>query len=348
MLLIAGIFIYQSFNVQPEGVEAAVGANELTGFAWSSNIGWISFNSEDLVGTTTDFAVSINPTNKKFSGYAWAETIGWINFGPSGPYPESPAHEGKLQNNDQVEGWARAVGNGDGWDGWIKLGDGGSDNDWVGNDNAQVWLDTNTCELRGFAWGGDVVGWIAFNSDDLPGSPAFAVNLPQDFCVQPPTVDITANGSDGPLTVAPGETVTIAWTSTDADSCSVSPTGWSGTSGSQDEVILSSINYTAECTNAAGSDSDSVTINLSAAIDCSPAQQTVFVGETAAFSASGGSGAYSWSAPEGDPASGSGVDFSTSFNTVGDKVVTVEDANIPGQTATCQVFVQGAPIFQEE
>ena len=49
----------------------------------------------------------------------------------------------------------------DGWDGWIRLG--GSDETRYG-----VTLATTTGEMRGFAWGGDVIGWISFSNVDVP------------------------------------------------------------------------------------------------------------------------------------------------------------------------------------
>lgn len=76
-----------------------------------------------------------------------------------------------------------------------------------------------------------------------------------------PTADIKANNSDGPITITSGSSATITWTSTNATSCSVSPVGWTGTSGSQSTGPLSaSQTYTLTCTGPGGTTSDSVTI----------------------------------------------------------------------------------------
>jgi hypothetical protein len=79
-----------------------------------------------------------------------------------------------------------------------------------------------------------------------------------------PFVDIKANGSDGPITIPYNTAATISWTSSNASSCSVSPTGWTGTSGSQSTGNLtSSQTYTLSCTGPGGSASDNVTVNVS-------------------------------------------------------------------------------------
>ena len=85
-------------------------------------------------------------------------------------------------------------------------------------------------------------------------------------CV-PPTVDIKANGSDGPITIPYNTSAALTWTSTDAASCYASGS-WSGTksiSGSESTGNLtSSKTYTITCTGAYGSASDSVTVNVGA------------------------------------------------------------------------------------
>ena len=88
----------------------------------------------------------------------------------------------------------------------------------------------------------------------------------------PPTVDIKANGSDGPITIDYNTAATLSWTSTNATSCSAS-NGWSGgkaTSGSESTGNLtSSKTYTIICTGAGGSANDSVTVNVrSAPVTC--------------------------------------------------------------------------------
>jgi hypothetical protein len=81
-----------------------------------------------------------------------------------------------------------------------------------------------------------------------------------------PSADIKANGSDGPITIANNTAATISWTSSDATSCSVAPTGWGGTSnaGISTGNLTSSVTYTITCTGPGGnSNPDSVTVNVS-------------------------------------------------------------------------------------
>jgi hypothetical protein len=86
-------------------------------------------------------------------------------------------------------------------------------------------------------------------------------------CVAPPTVDIKANSSDGPITIAYNTSATLSWTSSNATSCYASG-GWSGSksiSGSESTGNLtSSKTYTITCTGSGGSVSDSVTVNVEA------------------------------------------------------------------------------------
>jgi hypothetical protein len=77
-----------------------------------------------------------------------------------------------------------------------------------------------------------------------------------------PEANITANGSDGPITLTYGDPLTISWSSNNADSCSINPTGWNGTSGSQGGSASNSQTYTLTCTSAGGTASDDVTVNV--------------------------------------------------------------------------------------
>jgi len=136
------------------------------GFAWSENIGWISFSCyNDLNPATpaTDhscdqviYGTNINKTTGVFTGYAWSENIGWIQIDPTGPYPEAPLIPSTINlTNGQMSGWARALATSGGWDGWIKMR--GTLPDYG------VLYDSVLGELKGWAWGSDVVGWVSFN-----------------------------------------------------------------------------------------------------------------------------------------------------------------------------------------
>ena len=123
-----------------------------------------------------------------------------------------------------------------------------------------------------------------------------------------PTVDIKANGSDGPITIEYGTAATINWSSTDASSCSVSPNSWSGISniGMTTGNLTSSETYILSCSGPGGSATDSVIVNISGsslAASCSVSPISALAGESATWTAypEGGTGSYfySWSGTDG-------------------------------------------------
>jgi hypothetical protein len=50
------------------------GSGNLSGYAWSTNAGWIKFDP-------THGGVTIDSATGRFDGYAWGENVGWIHFG---------------------------------------------------------------------------------------------------------------------------------------------------------------------------------------------------------------------------------------------------------------------------
>lgn len=132
---------------------AADAEKRLIGYAWSSNIGWVSFN---------DGTVSMDEAGN-LSGFAWSSNVGWIKFGGLSGFPDSSlGQNAKMEGNDLI-GWARVVSvinpltiksidNRGGWDGWISLNSRGK------SPNYGVTL--NGSNYTGFAWGSDVFGWM--------------------------------------------------------------------------------------------------------------------------------------------------------------------------------------------
>jgi hypothetical protein len=185
---IAGAFVvYNGFKSEIPEV-AAGSSHNLTGWIWSSNIGWISLNSLNCdsvapfgqsdgtpagcppLGTPiADYGVNVDLGSGDFSGHAWSSNIGWISFneGETGAPPsDDPCGALCIANfnfaANEITGWARALSYGAGvdWDGWIKLRKGPAD---AGADYGVSW-DPVTSKFRGFAWGDVVVGWIAFDN----------------------------------------------------------------------------------------------------------------------------------------------------------------------------------------
>jgi hypothetical protein len=126
---------------------------ELGGYAWSENIGWI-----DMSG------VEEEPTGG-WVGYSWSEHIGWIKFGGLSSFPSgggTVAQDASLSGST-LTGWARAcagtvsadcssmTSRTDGWDGWVALS------------GTEYGPSVSGNNFSGYAYGGEVVGWIDFS-----------------------------------------------------------------------------------------------------------------------------------------------------------------------------------------
>jgi len=155
---------------------------KLTGYAWSENIGWISFKEVFLGGDSKSVYVREDGTlgglTSAEPGYAWSENIGWIQFGGLSGFPSgtgaSTDGNAKITNGKVLKGWVRAVAgmstvNTGGWDGWISL------NGTAGGSPYQVTLRAGSSTVvtasdfappacdNGCAWGSEVVGWVDFS-----------------------------------------------------------------------------------------------------------------------------------------------------------------------------------------
>ena len=129
-------------------VYAAVGDN-VQGFAYSPNFGWISFNNV-TDGSGFSYGVTINPSGH-LSGYAWAGNgktegatpmvLGWLSFNraDTGAPPSNDPNvvgagcSGCIARVNQADGnilgWARfiaAIPVNTGWDGWVRFDHGAS------------------------------------------------------------------------------------------------------------------------------------------------------------------------------------------------------------------------------
>ena len=181
-LLAGGLLLPQVASAQTPPANMPTGAIDLAGYAWSSNIGWISLNCKTGSATasdicaTADYRVSINSAGN-MTGYAWSSNIGWIKFGGLGGYPiasgnpeatpgANPARVTGTYPNLTFAGFARACSGTlsalgtcsnmfprtDGWDGWISL---------KGTGPAYgVTMNATGMGTSSYAWGSDVVGWI--------------------------------------------------------------------------------------------------------------------------------------------------------------------------------------------
>jgi hypothetical protein len=288
-LLLIALFI-GSFFLVAESQAAFTSPAPFSGYAWSSNIGWISFSGPGYgVQINTDFTVT---------GYAWSSNIGWIRFGGLSGCPSLPC-EARVDNiSNELLGWARAcsataAGNctgplhpdGGGWDGWIALSD---PNPAAGDYGVTLSAGLAT----GYSWGSDVIGWINYNSGSgvtyLPPCDASDATcstdlsgreIPNQWCTSTTYVACVPGAECNPatnaceslpitalLTVAPaairqGDSATVTWSTTNASSCTLEqqfPSGdmiqsWSGLSGSQPTAPIQGLTiFSLECTDALG------------------------------------------------------------------------------------------------
>lgn len=278
-------------------VKASPGGFNLGGWAWSETIGWISMNFENCdkdrngisdgtpascpaAGTTmASYGVNVDSSGN-LSGWAWSSWIGWISFNlaETGSCPEAPCQAHFDRDTGEVEGFARAMAgagpNTGGWDGWIRLAG-------VADDSSPYQVSVGGCSWNGWAWGDDPVGWIHFRGT-TPSGAQYGVqgdtNSPacRTGALGAPTVSITANGSDAPDPIIRGETVTIEWTSADADTCTGTnfDTG-DATEGSVEDTPLQTTPYAITCEGSGGVTPDSVEVQvinpeLSVALSANP------------------------------------------------------------------------------
>ena len=185
--VVSGILVEYENNIKIS--QAGAGHNVL-GFAWSENIGWISFNSsncdtdnngfidtdaitqgcggDNLTDIVFDYGVNVDLTTGNFSGYAWSSNVGWISFqendAPNYEFNSDCSDASCIGENNctacynstdnNVYGWAKILTSGD--DGWLKMN--GAWNDGVNISNNS---------FAGWAWNDDNnnmgIGWVSFN-----------------------------------------------------------------------------------------------------------------------------------------------------------------------------------------
>lgn len=173
----------------------SIPAVDLRGYAWSSNIGWISLNCQNdgSCAATNNYKVTIN-SDRTITGWGWSSNIGWVKFGGLSAFP---AGGGNVAANAQLtgtypnltwEGWVRACagtlggncssmsnnGNAGSWDGWIAL---------RGTNHTVSANLTSGMNPNSYAWGNEVVGWIDMFSN-VQLTPALAT-ISGSTCVVP-------------------------------------------------------------------------------------------------------------------------------------------------------------------
>jgi len=376
-IVIISVFLingYYNFkNVQADSDD------NTSGYAWSENIGWISFNN--TTGGGSNYGVNIDPNTGDLSGNAWSENIGWISFDRSetGDPPENPFKNGTPiakydKNSNEVTGWMRVLASGDGWDGWIKF--------------YNTTLDING-DWHGWAWSDVVVGWISFNGSDPNASNNYKVS--SIGVVNQPPVASNLSITKGNYCSNPAHY--FSWTYSDFDgddedkyefqvdndsdfsSLVASRTINNPTTNNQtvlvyvspatDKIIYNTTYYwRVKVYDSNGADSGWVSgssfitethqyplINFSwSPSNPSQNEEIIFTDESTVYGGSSKS-AWSWSLIDGNPASSSQQNPTTQFNSTEEKQVTLQVTDSDGYSCSMSkaVSIQSElPQWQED
>src|SRR3989344_5874027 len=181
--------------------------------------GWISFNSSNNPGGSPQpFAVTYNTVTGALGGRAWSSSIGWLSFDRSEtftpPSPDVCSGVGSTAciQGAQLVGWARfltactavpctqtnSYPNRGGWDGWVRLSG-------LTTGNQPYGVSVGSLEFGGQAWGSDSVGWIYFAHPTL-GCSGFCVKKKYDFSLHKPA-DISVIKTQSKTNVIEVETI---------------------------------------------------------------------------------------------------------------------------------------------
>lgn len=175
-----------------------------------TGLGWISMSNVNT-GGGTQYGVDIPAQNGDVTGSAWSENVGWIDFQPGGTPPIPGEQAGVRRQGTNLEGWARirnidAAGranppNAGGFAGWINMRSRGAGINYGVTITPQGGNDRGT--LGGYAWS-DEFGWIDFSGACF-GLAACNVQLPG------PQADVYVVAGQpriqGPYTTPPGNIV---------------------------------------------------------------------------------------------------------------------------------------------
>ncbi len=167
-------------------IELCTGTDNVFGWAWSENVGWISANCHSG-GGAKNYGLNIGGDGT-LTGYAWSENVGWISFEPadvngcnncSGAACQAKVDTAAASGNREITGWGRAIaackdnlwngtnctgggaGNNTGdWDGCLKFKDSYIDS----NGDFHGWMTSSADATTG------VIGWVNLNSVNCNGT----------------------------------------------------------------------------------------------------------------------------------------------------------------------------------
>ncbi len=173
-------------------------ADNVSGWAWSGTIGWISMNCTNL-GTcgTVNYGATItqNLTDTDrgdLSGWGWSETMGWICFGktcggttPDGLAPYAQYRQTYNGFGDQIWGWAKVYNLGA--NGWVSLNCGNTPSLCAASNYYVALSPATGAFTKGlsndhWAWGGmndgTGIGWTDFSAVATTWAPSIVCPAP--------------------------------------------------------------------------------------------------------------------------------------------------------------------------
>lgn len=198
-------------------------AGNVSGYAWSENIGWIKFSGPN-------YGVNINPVTGNFSGYGWSSNIGWVNF--NGPRLDF--------TTNQITGRANILA----WGGQLSLKG--------PNYRVERVVDNiRGCSLEGWAWGSDIVGWVKFGGPNYRVSTTICPIEP----IEEEVGEISCSFSASPSRlIYPRRSSSLSWVCEGADTCNISGVGSvNAQSGTVGINVPRTTSYTLSCANEGGS-----------------------------------------------------------------------------------------------
>ncbi|MCA9355945.1 hypothetical protein H6790_00370 [Candidatus Nomurabacteria bacterium] len=215
----------------------------------------------DIPYDGSNYGVNVDPLTGNMSGYAWSSEVGWISFNEGGCPEGTCTPKVDLASGD-ITGWARVLAHGDDWDGWISLscdnsGIFGCSGIFGGSSYGVSVPDLyGAGQFSGYAWGDEVVGWTKFSGPtysvvvDMDQPQVNLTSSSASTCTEPVTLswstqDMASCSLSSSDAIITGESVTIP-----SGSTTVTPSANPTT-------------YTLNCTGADGNPySSSVTVAL--------------------------------------------------------------------------------------
>ncbi len=206
-LLVSAVSLaFLIYNDKEVDIARALIGDNVTGFAWNSNIGWISFNCTDDSCAGSDYGVHMD-NDGNFSGYAWGNNIGWISFNETDLFDysfstdcentcdaaDTPCTACYNSTDNNIYGWAKILSLGD--DGWISFNCSNDGSCATSNFNVSINASLNVFE--GWAWNnnsnGAGIGWISFNCSNEASCATSDYHVDINF---PPTVSNLTETTD--------------------------------------------------------------------------------------------------------------------------------------------------------